>query len=165
MDVFKFFQKTNKNKSTWGVTEVKSNFSFVFLKIEDTKKSLWNLLTFSSNKQSQSLNFHDFLNQSNHFWPSKITKELSIMIRFNWSKNRKSSFLIVWLTPWTKFWYVLYFQEFYLLLFQVPCLWRVSYGFWHEPSQNMMENFCSSPPRIDERRKNGQFLFGSYILL
>ena len=37
--VFKFFQKTNENKSTWGIIVVKSNFFVRFFgRIEDTKK-------------------------------------------------------------------------------------------------------------------------------
>ena len=46
---FNFSQKTKKNKSTWGIIVVKSNFfCSVFGRIEDTKKSFWNKLTFRS---------------------------------------------------------------------------------------------------------------------
>ena len=41
--VFNFSQKTNVNKSTWGIILVKSIFFRSFFgKIEDTKKSFWN---------------------------------------------------------------------------------------------------------------------------
>ena len=41
--VFNFSQKTNENKSTWGIIVVKSNFFVRFFgRIEDTKKSFWN---------------------------------------------------------------------------------------------------------------------------
>ena len=44
--VFNFSQKTNENKSTWGITILKSNFFIRFFgKIEDTLKSFWNYLT------------------------------------------------------------------------------------------------------------------------
>ena len=45
--IFNFFLKMNKNKSTWGLIVVKLTFFCSFFgRIEGTKKSFWNLLTF-----------------------------------------------------------------------------------------------------------------------
>ena len=43
-DVFKFFQKTNENKSTWGIIGVKLNFDVCFLEEWGyvPKKYFWN---------------------------------------------------------------------------------------------------------------------------
>ena len=52
---FNFFQKTNKNKSTWGVIEVKSNLFFRYLEeIDDPKNHFeinWPLITFQKDSR------------------------------------------------------------------------------------------------------------------
>ena len=60
--IFNFSQKTNENKSTWGIirsSKVKMFRSF-YGRIEDTKKSFWNYLTFRTDEldvQSNKLSF------------------------------------------------------------------------------------------------------------
>ena len=54
--VFNFSQNTNENKLTWGIIVVKSNFFLSFFgRIEDTKKSFWNYLTFKGDLISKCL--------------------------------------------------------------------------------------------------------------
>ena len=55
-------EKTNENKSIWGIIVVKSNSFVRFLgEIENIKETFWNYLTFNSEKSVKSLKQNAFL--------------------------------------------------------------------------------------------------------